>query len=40
LGVDRKEDAIVVDEKTGKAPEVVAAHDTFGTVQTSGANRK
>ena len=30
LSVDRKEDAIVVDEKTGKALEVVAAHDTFG----------
>jgi hypothetical protein len=30
-GVDRKEDAVVVDEKTGKALEVVAAHDTFGT---------
>jgi hypothetical protein len=30
LSVDGSEDPVVIDEKTGKALEVVAAHDTYG----------
>jgi hypothetical protein len=31
LGADEKDDAVVVDEKSGDALEVVAVHDTFGS---------